>query len=81
MDGGDIVIDSNTTVDQFSFNDKFFDVSNRGENLKASFNQLFNIVLDELLTPYYAQAMAYQNQLSKDDAAIMEYQLNKLDAA
>lgn len=81
MDGGDIIIDSNTTVDQFSFNDKFFDVSNRQEYLKASLNQVISVVVDELLTPYYAQAMAYQDKLSKDEAAISEYQNHQLDAA
>lgn len=73
MDGGDIIIDKHTTVDQFSFNDKFLDVSNRDENLKSSLNKVIAITVDELLIPYFEQAMQYQNQLAKDEAAIDNY--------
>lgn len=81
MDGGVVVINNRLSVDQSDFNNKFFDVSNRPEYLKASFNAVIEEVINELLEHHFEEAMKYKNQQDQDEAAIAEHVLNQLDAA
>lgn len=77
LDGIPIKINNREVIDQSAFDDKFFEVINRPNYLKAPFNEVINVVIDELITPRISEISLYRNQEMQLDSNILEFEISR----